>query len=427
MRIALLTQYYPPELGAPQVRLSALARVFSERGHDVQVLTAMPSYPAGRILPGYGGLLRREPCEGIPVVRCWSYPTQSVRFGPRVASYFSFTISAGLSGTVLLRRPDYLLVESPPLLLGLAGRWLSLVKRTRMIFNVSDLWPDSAVRLGALRAGGLAHRLSNRLEAWCYDRAWLVSGQSREIVASISERFPRCRSYHLSNGVDAGRFRPERKTAASRDLLGPDGTCVALYAGLHGLAQGLDQLVDAGSRLDAATDPVVVLLGEGPEKASLIARARRDGEPRVRFLPARPHGEMPALVASADIVVIALRTHLPGAVPSKLYEAMASGRPVVLVAEGEAASIVRTHQAGIVVRPGDVAGLVEALRALARDATLRETLGANGRRAAERHFDRDVLLGRFAQLLEDELGLPSTWVSDHLSVANPRTPATLGQ
>ncbi len=428
MRVALLTQYYAPEIGAPQVRLGALARVFASRGHEVQVLTAMPSYPAGRVLPDYGGLLRREARDGISIVRCWSYPTQSVQFGPRVASYLSFTMAASLVGTALLRRPDFLIVESPPLLLGLAGRWLSLAKRTRMIFNVSDLWPDSAVRLGALRAGGLAHRLSNRLEAGCYERAWLVSGQSLEIVTSISKRFPRCRTYHLSNGVDSRWFRPDQKTRASRATLGPEETCIALYAGLHGLAQGLDQLVEAGSQLDLPTDPALVLVGDGPEKAALVARAGQEKASRVRFLPARPHAEMPALVASAEIVVIPLRTHLPGAVPSKLYEAMASGRPVVLVAEGEAASIVKNHQAGIVVPPGDVGGLIEALRALAGDATLRETLGGNGRRAAEQHFDRDILLGRFAQLLEEELGTPPVAASKHGSfLGKARTPAALGR
>ncbi len=402
MRVTILTQYYPPEIGAPQARLSELARALVRRGHEVTVLTAMPSYPVGKIYPGYGGLVRRERRDGVEVIRTAVFPTQRADFLGRLANYFSFACSASIAGTFLLRRCDYLIVESPPLFLGITGLWLSWRTRAAMVFNVSDLWPETAVRLGVVRAGSLGHRLAAWLEGLCYRHAAVVSGQTRTIVQSIAERFPRCRTYHFSNGVNTRAFHPERRTAAARATLGGDGTgtCVALYAGLHGLAQGLDQVLDAADTL--RTDPRLrlVMVGDGPAKGRLMEHAQARGLSNVRFLNPLPSAAVPPLVAAADILVVPLATHIPGATPSKLYEAMASGRPVVLVAGGEPAAFVREHRVGIVVSPGDGAGLVEALRTLSADAALREELGTNGRQTAERLFDKVDIDNAFIEYLE---------------------------
>jgi len=402
VRVTILTQYYPPEIGAPQARLSELARALVRRGHEVTVLTAMPSYPVGKIYPGYGGLVRRERRDGVEVIRTAVFPTQRADFLGRLANYFSFACSASIAGTFLLRRCDYLIVESPPLFLGITGLWLSWRTRAAMVFNVSDLWPETAVRLGVVRAGSLGHRLAAWLEGLCYRHAAVVSGQTRTIVQSIAERFPRCRTYHFSNGVNTRAFHPERRTAAARATLGGDGTgtCVALYAGLHGLAQGLDQVLDAADTL--RTDPRLrlVMVGDGPAKGRLMEHAQARGLSNVRFLNPLPSAAVPPLVAAADILVVPLATHIPGATPSKLYEAMASGRPVVLVAGGEPAAFVREHRVGIVVSPGDGAGLVEALRTLSADAALREELGTNGRQTAERLFDKVDIDNAFIEYLE---------------------------
>lgn len=401
MKIAFLTQYYPPEIGAPQGRISGLAAAFQRAGHTVTVLTAMPNYPSGRIHPGYGGTLHREVRDGVQVIRTFVYPTQRADFLHRLSSYFSFVISSAILGTFCLERPDYLIVESPPLFLGLAGIWLSWVKRCPMIFNVADLWPETAVRIGVLKRGGLAHWISDRLERLCYRRARFVTGQTRAIVEDIAERFPWCRTYHLSNGVNSRTFQPDRRTAEARAVLGPPDACVAFYAGLHGLAQGLDRVLDAAA-LVTDTPLHFVLMGDGPTKAELVRHVRERGLKNVTFLEPRPTSEVPPLLAAADLVVVPLVTHIPGATPSKLYEAMASGRPVVLVAEGEPASVVREGEAGLVIPPGDTAGLAAALRTLSRDPALRKRLGANGRRTAERLFDQVEIDARFVSFLEQQ-------------------------
>jgi colanic acid biosynthesis glycosyl transferase WcaI len=403
VHLTLLTQYYPPEIGAPQARLSQLAAHFVRRGHSVTVLTAMPNYPIGEIYRGYGGRLQREYQEGVNVIRTYIYPTQKADFMRRLTNYFSFVLSSAICGSVLLGPMDYLLVESPPLFLGLSGFWLSRLKRARLIFNVSDLWPDTALRLGVLRPGSLACRMSEWLETFSYRQSWLVTGQSEGILASIRERFPDCPTFHLSNGVDTQLFHPNRQTEDARATLNSKDNCIALYAGLHGLAQGLDQVLSAAEALRAEAGLRFVLVGDGPEKRALLQQARQRDLINVCFLDPCPAREIPELLAAADVVLVTLKMHIPGAVPSKLYEAMASGRPVVLAASGEAAAIVRQHQAGIVVEPGDIAGLTQALHTLRAQPDLCRVLGENGRRAAEQHFDRAKIVARFIEHLEANL------------------------
>src|SRR5574338_1271817 len=165
LHIGILTQYYPPEVGAPQARLSALAESLAAAGDEVTVLTAMPNYPAGRIQRGYGGLLREERQAGIRIIRSFIAPSQRAALLPRLTSYVSSVASSVAAGMLRLGRFDVLMVASPRLFLALAG--MALARRTgaRLVMNISDLWPESAVRLGLVRAGSVGHRLSSALEA----------------------------------------------------------------------------------------------------------------------------------------------------------------------------------------------------------------------------------------------------------------------
>jgi glycosyltransferase involved in cell wall biosynthesis len=392
MHIVLQTQYYRPEIGAPQARLSALAQGLAQRGFRVTVLTAMPNYPRGVIQKGYGGWIKIEDDSDVRVLRLWIYSTKSASIIPRMLNYFSFVLLSFFFGIFYLDAPDVIFTESPPLFLGISGYLLSRIKHARWIFNVSDLWPESAVRLGVVRNSWVV-KLSYWLEAFCYRKAWRVSGQSHEILASVEARFPTVKTYHLSNGADTKFFKPD-----VRCTLREQGV-IALYAGLHGLAQGLDILLKAASQLRDLPNLKIILIGDGPLKNELIVQANKLQLDNVRFLEPIPHKEMPGILASADFCIVPLGVKLPGAVPSKLYEVMSSGKAVLLMAHGEAAEIVKRHDCGLVVSPGDLSGLVTALRKLVMDAPLRERLGANGRCAAELHFDHLCIVSDFANFL----------------------------
>ncbi len=402
MKIVIHSQYYPPEIGAAPNRLSALVEGLTNAGHEVTVLTAMPSYPIGRCYSGYGGWIRRENYHGSAVVRTFIWPTQSAGMVKRLLCYFSFVFSSAALGSVLLDEPDYILTESPPLFLGISGFLLSRWKRARWIFNVSDLWPESAVCLGVLKSG-LALRLSESLEAFLYRQAWLVSGQSSEIIQNIKKRFSGVPTFYLPNGVDTQKFHPNCSTPETRSLLKSGRGCVVLYAGLHGLAQGLEQIIEVADQLKMDTSIRFVLVGDGPVKRSLVRQAEARGLKNMQFLDPMPLDQMPALIAAADIVLVPLKTRIPGAVPSKLYEAMSAGRALVVIASGEAADIVTRHRAGIVVAPGDMQGLTTSLLDLARNLSHREQLGAEARRAATTLFDRSVSITRFIRYLEEQL------------------------
>jgi colanic acid biosynthesis glycosyl transferase WcaI len=400
MKFAILTQYYPPEIGAPQTRLSELAKYLCACGHDVTVLTAMPNYPSGRIYPGYGGILRKEVLCGVRVLRTFIYPSQSARIVPRMINYLSFVGSASLLGSFTLDAPDFLMVESPPLFLGIAGLWLRWWKSSKLIFNVSDLWPDSAVELGIVAKGGLATRMAYWLENLCYRSAWLITGQSRSIVENIRQRFPGRSVFHLSNGVDTEFFNPDRKTTSARASLGTVEQFVAVYVGLHGHAQGLSQILEAARVLASDSRFRFVLIGEGPEKGRLQKMANRMNLANVRFLDPLPHAEIPEILAAADTILVPLVGHITGAVPSKIYEGMASGRPLVVIAGGEPADLVREFRVGLSVQPNDTQGLVRALRQLSEDVQLSKTLGENGRNTAVQYFRRKDILARFEWFLK---------------------------
>jgi glycosyltransferase involved in cell wall biosynthesis len=184
--------------------------------------------------------------------------------------------------------------------------------------------------------------------------------------------------------------------------LGEGATCVAVYAGLHGIAQGLDQIIEAARILhDLEGKLKIVLIGDGPEKESLMRQARE--VKLINFLPPRPKEDIPELLASADIALVPLRTYIPGAVPSKIYEAMASALPVVLIAEGESVKILNESESGIAIPPGAVNDLAQALKRLTLDEGLRKRFGANGRQAAIKRFDRKKIIDDFLYVLEDKL------------------------
>ena len=401
IHLIIHTQYYPPEIGAPQARLSELATHLHALGIEITVLTAMPNYPHGKLFKGYRGLLRIEEKDGIRIVRTAIYPSQSAKLLPRLANYFSFVFSSLLIGGWAIGRADYLLTESPPLFLGLSGFLLSRWKKAKWLFNVSDLWPESAVRLGVLNEGW-ALTVSQWLETFCYQQAFAITGQSKSILSDIEHRFPQLKTFRLSNGVDTNQFSANLATSDARASLTVDpNKLVAIYAGLHGLAQGLDQVLYAAAQLPDSNPIHIIFIGDGPEKQSLIKLAQElHLTTRVEFQPSRPKNQIPPLLASADIALVPLKLFLPGAVPSKLYEAMASNIPVLLIAEGEAADIVKQHQAGLVITPGDITGLGQALQKLAEDSKKRQLMGQNGRQAAEMQFDRSQIVIKFHSFLQ---------------------------
>lgn len=401
-RLCILTQYFPPEMGAPQARLSELGERLIDCGWEVETLTALPNYPTGRVFAGYHPFRTRvEDVGRIRVVRVPLWPSKS-GFLKRLGMYMSFVASSMYHGPRLCHRPDLLFVESPPLFIGYAARSLSMRWGCPYVFNVSDLWPESAIRLGIVKPG-LATRLAERLELSVYRNAIGVTGQSEEIVHSVRRRSPETVTRVITNGVDPALFYRNRADEAARQLLGTEPGPIFLYAGLFGLAQGLDQILDIAASMPDEVPGRFVLVGDGPVREHLLKRVRRDSIPRVRIMPAQPRARIPALLAAADVALITLRTSIPGAVPSKIYEAMASSLPILLIADGEASDRVEAAGCGLTVPPGDLKRARDACQRLATDEMLRRRLGEAGRQAAETLYDRVQIAKRLDEFLRSLL------------------------
>ena len=403
MRIIVVTHYFPPETGAPQARLSALAADWAANGDQVTVLTGMPNHPTGVIPPGYrGAIRRRERRDGYRVLRTWLYATPNEGVARKTLGHLSFMVSSVLLGGWASGPADVVVVSSPTFFSIGAGSLLARLKRARLVVEVRDLWPAIFTELGVLTNRPLI-RLLERLELAAYAAADTVIVVSDGFRANLLARgVPAAKVHTIRNGVRPGDFDPGAPADPGRRArlgAGPGDTLV-LYAGTHGIAQGLTSVADAAARLTA--DAIrFAFVGEGADKQRLRQRVSKLGLQNVTLLPGVPHEQVPALLAAADICLVPLRDVplFSSFIPSKMFEYLAAGKPVVGSVTGEAAQILREAGAWV-VPPADSEALADAIKALAADPRRRQAMGQKGRRYVERHFDRGTLARLYRKLLD---------------------------
>ena len=387
MRIAVLTQNFPPEVGATATRLHRMTKDLVERGHEVTVITAMPNYPTGRIFDGYRGKLRKEgEIDGVRIVRTWIYPSKSSKSLPRSISYASFALSSLLLGTWGLGRQDIVLFDTPPLPLVPTGLAIGRITGAKVIMNVSDIWPEMAMQLG-YPIGKVSLWALKRLERLGYEKTDLVATTNDAARERIGRRFPRVRTAVIGNGADLRMFHPSLRSQEVRKSLGAGPRDFLIgYFGLHGLFQGLDAVVEAAEKLRDRRTMKFVMVGDGPRKDALIELAEQKGLDNLRFIDLVDRERIPSLLASCDACLIPLAAEFPYTMPSKVYETLASGVPVVISEGCEGARVVQEGNAGRTFRPNDPDDLAEALIELASNGDELAQVGKNCRDLAER-FD----------------------------------------
>ena len=405
MKLLIHTQYFPPEVGAPQNRLFELALRLKKLGVEVTVLTAMPNYPAMEIHPEYKGKKYVfEEIEGLKVHRSSIYVTTSKSLVKRLLNYFSFVWTSYWVGRSKLEREyDFLLCESPPLFLGMSAFLLSKAKKAKFIFNVSDLWPESAEKLG-LVTNKFFLRMAQYLEEFLYKKAQLISGQTQGIVKNIKQRFPEKDLYWLPNGVDLSYYDPDKVTSKWREENGfNQSDKLFLYAGIIGHAQGLEVILKAAKTLSSRSECKFILLGSGPCKKELQELKSKWQLDNVIFKDVVSKKEMPFIVKAADVALIPLRKLdlFKGAIPSKVFENLAMRTPIVLGVEGEAKDLfIKEGNAGVFYEPENATEMAEAIEKLLNTDGLIEELGENGRRYVHDNFNRDALTMAFYQKLK---------------------------
>jgi glycosyltransferase involved in cell wall biosynthesis len=394
MKLLILTQYYPPETGAPQNRLHSLALNLNKANVCVSVLTAMPNYPKMEIFDEYKGLKQKEEnVDGINVIRTSIYITKSKGVVQRLFNYFSFVWSSSRA-LKMLPSVDYILCESPPLFLGISGYYLSRKLNAKLIFNVSDLWPESAEKLNIVNNHFLLG-IAYRLEAWLYKKSFLVTGQTQGIVANINSRFPDVPTLWMPNGIDRDVYE---FSDIDRDWIvdyGLGGKRLYVYAGIIGHAQGLDVIIKAKRWLiqnaeKESNQIEFVIIGDGPEKERLekLNTALKTG---VIFIPNIPKSKVMRMLKCTAGCIIPLKKIdiFLGAIPSKLFDPLALSIPILLGVDGEARKLfIDQARGGVFFEPECEVSLAKAVLFLEKNPTNAAEMGKSGRQFVEKYFDR---------------------------------------
>ena len=401
MRIVFLSHYYPPEVNAPASRTSEHARVWVREGHEVVVLTCAPNHPGGRIYPGYRNrLTQSEVIDGVTVIRVWTFLAANEGFARRTLNYVSYAISASIAVTSIAR-PDIVISTSPQFFCGLTGLVARTLRRVPWVLEIRDLWPESIVTVGAMRKGG-AVRVLEWLESLAYRTA--------DSIVALTDAFV---PHIVAHGGDAGKITVI-KNGANLDLfaraddgsdakrrLGIAGKFVAAYVGTHGMAHGLDTVLEAAAALRADPRFVFLLVGDGAERHGLEQRRQAMELGNVMILGQRPKDEMPAIWAATDASLILLRKDdlFRKVLPSKMFEAMAMARPIILGVEGEARQLLDDAGAGIAITPESASELAAAVVRLADDPALAARFGQSGLAHVRENYDRSTLALRYLDVM----------------------------
>ncbi len=396
MKIALLTQYYKPEMGAPQNRLFEMVTGLKKLGNDLIVITGMPNYPAGKIFEEYKGKFScKDNLDDIPVYRYWLYATNTKKTLQRIWNMVSFSMTSLFSLRLLRKfKPDYIIVESPPLTLCLTAWLLSKCCGARLITNISDLWPLSARELGAISGDSFAYKCLEKIERFIYKKSSVCLGQSSEIVDYMSEHGAK-KTYLFRNGVDPSRFEGLVSNHNSNEPF------KIVYAGLLGYAQGI---FDICKNIDFYKMGVEFhIYGAGGEQVEIEQFLSDNPGKGIIYHGKVTREQIPQVLIDSDVALIPLVVNIYGAVPSKIYEAMAAGLPILFSGEGEGQRIIEKYNLGWVAPAKDYKMMTENIKSFMQDPNLVQEKKENCIRCAKEVFNRPKQIAGLNECLENNL------------------------
>lgn len=386
MHILFLTDNFPPEVNAPASRTFEHCREWVKAGHKVTVITCAPNFPKGELLDDYRNRLwQSEDMAGIRVIRVWSYIASNEGFAKRILDYLSYMVTAWIAA-LFVRRIDIIVGTSPQFFTACAAWGASLFKRRPWVFELRDIWPESIRAVGAMDRSR-ALDIMEKLELFLYRRAKLIVSVTNSFKRNLAGRgIDPDKIRVVTNGADLRHFQPRGKDAELVRQLGYEGKFVAGYIGTHGMAHGLETLIEAARMLrdEGRRDIHLLLLGNGARKAELCARADALGLDNVTFVDTVPKAEVARYWSILDASIIHLRASplFETVIPSKLFECMAMGIPILHGVRGESAEIVETNNVGLTFEPEHAQQLRDRLVELAGNRPQAQRLGRNGTAAA---------------------------------------------
>ncbi|MBT6095041.1 MAG: glycosyltransferase family 4 protein [Rhodospirillaceae bacterium] len=388
MKILFLTENFPPETNAAATRVYERACYWAKWGHEVTILTCAPNFPEGRLYDGYRNSWRSvEEMDGLRIVRVKTYMAANRGTVKRMLDFLSFMVSAFGAG-LFERRPDIIAATSPQFFAAVGGWALGAVRRVPFVFELGDLWPASIVAVGAMRPS-LGLRLMEKLELFLYRRAAAVVALTHAFKQNLVERGIDADKINVViNGVDTWRYGPRERDTDLATETGLAGKFVVGYVGTHGMAHALSNVLDAAEQLADTPAIAFLLAGGGAERDDLVAEAKRRGLENVIFLERQPKDRMPAVWSLCDVALVHLKNSdvFRDVIPSKMFEAMAMGLPVLMASPaGEASEILEKDDAGLHVPAEDPAALADAVRRLHQEPSELKRLAAASLAAAPSH------------------------------------------
>jgi glycosyltransferase involved in cell wall biosynthesis len=412
MPVLYISQYYPPEACAPAARVDSFTREWARSGVDVRVLTGFPNHPEGVLHEEYKKAWRRgfvrEERDGVRVYRTWLYPSANRMLWRRGLNFTSFAVSAAVAGPCVAPRDGVIIATSPQILVGVSGWAVGTARFLPWVFEVRDLWPESLVGVGQATADSLLYRSVGRVANFLYRHAThiVVDGEwKRRHLISLG--WEERRISIIRNGIEEDFcLVPNSADAVAarsqlRKELGLEDQFVLLYAGTLGMAHGLETVLQAAQPLRGRDDIVFLIMGAGAERGQLSQHLEELRLPNVRLLEKQPRERIPAFLAAVDACLVPLRNKevFKSAIPSKMFEAMAAGKPAILGVEGEAKEILLDSQAGLAIQPEDPEAMVAAILKLRDEPSLCQVMGRNGRQAVLEKYLRKTQAAHYLDLL----------------------------
>jgi colanic acid biosynthesis glycosyl transferase WcaI len=409
MRILLLSTYFRPDIASTGVLMTYLAEDLAGLGHNVTVVTTFPHYDTGKIWEAYRGkLLHRDKHGLINVYRLHVYiPKCKDKLYERLFNYATFNALSALVGT-LIGKHDVVLAPSPPLTNGLSADLISRVHRIPFIYNVQDIYPDVAIRMGVMTNPRVI-AFFRRMEQYVYRRAAALAviseGFRRNLLA---KGVPPHKVKVIPNFIDTEFVHPLSRHNGFSSEYALDDRFVILFAGNIGFSQGLETVLEAAAKLTNQKNILFLIVGNGAAKSHLVNYAQELGLENVLFLPFQPYEVLPNMYASSDICLVPLRKGFTAeSVPCKVFTITAAARPLIASVDRDSDTyhFVRDAQCGLWVEPEDSDALAEAILTLYADKELREYLGRNGRQHVEAHYTRQAIARQYHELLTAVVGM----------------------
>lgn len=402
MHILFFSDNFPPEVNAPASRTFEHTKEWVKAGHEVTVITCVPNFPKGEVFKGYkNSLWQSEKIDGIRVIRVWSYITRNEGFTKRILDYMSFMVTSFFAA-FFVRKVDVVIGTSPQFFTVCAAWASAALKGRPFVFELRDIWPESIRAVGAMKESRILNYLEE-VELFLYRRAKAIVAVTDSFKRNLVERgIAEDKIHVVTNGVDLSRFWPQDKDQALLRKLNLEGKFVAGYIGTHGMAHALETLVHVAELLKKQVDThdiMLIMLGDGASRQNLMEQAKHLDN--IIFLESVQKEDVPRYWSLLDTSIIHLKKSdlFKSVIPSKMFECMAMGIPILHGVQGESAEILQRHDSGITFEPENANALFDALKILQSDKVLCNKFSNNGIIGSE-NFNRKLLAKKMIHLLE---------------------------